>query len=284
MYDFRRPTTLAREHSRVLELAFETFARQWGTQLTAKVRVLVQVTCEQVAMHTYDEYAASLPATTAMVLCALDGTRAEGRHPVPDRGSAGLGELDARRQRRPLACRAHLHADRARARAPPDGRRARRPALLARLAPGRTDRRRRASSTTRSSPRRRHQRADDRRPVRPARRRVRGDGDRSPSRPRSCCRSSARRTRPAASTTRRELDRRAARARPRRGRRCAWPRRCVKPSVVLGSPSATCLPLPHPQHRPLDVAVDGQPVAAAAVGANGSRLACVVVTTTRTDR
>uniref|UniRef100_UPI0037045857 hypothetical protein n=1 Tax=Vibrio cidicii TaxID=1763883 RepID=UPI0037045857 len=72
VYDFRRPTTLAREHSRVLELAFETFARQWATQLTAKVRVLSQVTCDSVAMQTYDEYAASLPATTAMVLCELE--------------------------------------------------------------------------------------------------------------------------------------------------------------------------------------------------------------------
>jgi flagellar motor switch protein FliM len=71
LYDFRRPTTLAREHSRVLELAFDTFARQWGTQLTAKVRVLSQVTCEQVQMLTYDEYAAGLPATTSMVLCAI---------------------------------------------------------------------------------------------------------------------------------------------------------------------------------------------------------------------
>ncbi|MCX7522391.1 flagellar motor switch protein FliM [Microbacterium sp. STN6] len=74
LYDFRRPTTLAREHSRVLELAFETFARQWGTQLTAKVRLVSQVTCEQVTMVTYDEYAAGLPAHTAMVLCELADT------------------------------------------------------------------------------------------------------------------------------------------------------------------------------------------------------------------
>jgi flagellar motor switch protein FliM len=72
-YDFRRPTTLAREHSRVLELALETFARQWGTQLTAKVRVVSQVTCEQIIMETYDEYASALPATTAMILCSLQG-------------------------------------------------------------------------------------------------------------------------------------------------------------------------------------------------------------------
>jgi len=72
-YDFRRPTTLAREHSRVLELALETFARQWGMQLTAKVRVVSQVTCEQIIMETYDEYASALPTTTAMVLCNLQG-------------------------------------------------------------------------------------------------------------------------------------------------------------------------------------------------------------------
>ena len=75
-YDFRRPTTLAREHSRVLELALETFARQWGTQLTAKVRVVSRVTCEQIIMESYDEYASTLPATTAMILCRLQGMAA----------------------------------------------------------------------------------------------------------------------------------------------------------------------------------------------------------------
>lgn len=73
VYDFRRPTTLAREHARVLEVAFETFARQWGTQLTAKLRVMSQITCEEVVMLTYDEYASSLPAATAMVLFELEG-------------------------------------------------------------------------------------------------------------------------------------------------------------------------------------------------------------------
>ncbi|MHA7209583.1 hypothetical protein [Arthrobacter sp. MDT1-65] len=77
VYDFRRPTTLAREHARVLELAFETFARQWATQLTAKVRVKFTVVSESVDMKTYDEYASSLPATTAMVLCTIEGTKAK---------------------------------------------------------------------------------------------------------------------------------------------------------------------------------------------------------------
>ena len=77
LYDFRRPSTLAREHARVLELAFETFARQWGTQLTATVRAMSQVTCEQVLMQPYDEYAASLPSATAMVLCAIQDSAAK---------------------------------------------------------------------------------------------------------------------------------------------------------------------------------------------------------------
>lgn len=68
VYDFRRPTTLAREHSRVLELSFETFARQWGTQMTAKVRVRSQITFESVTINTYDEYASHLPPATAMTL------------------------------------------------------------------------------------------------------------------------------------------------------------------------------------------------------------------------
>jgi flagellar motor switch protein FliM len=77
VYDFRRPTTLAREHSRALELAFETFARQWGTQLTANIRARSQVTFGEVVMSTYDEYAASLPATTVMALCSVGGSDAK---------------------------------------------------------------------------------------------------------------------------------------------------------------------------------------------------------------
>lgn len=78
VYDFRRPTTLAREHSRVLEVAFDTFARQWGTQLTAKIRATSQVVAESVSMASYDEYAASLPDATAMVLWKLEGHEAKG--------------------------------------------------------------------------------------------------------------------------------------------------------------------------------------------------------------
>ncbi|MET0975530.1 MAG: flagellar motor switch protein FliM [Leifsonia sp.] len=85
-YDFRRPTSLAREQSRMLELAFETFARAWGTQMTAEVRVISHATCLRVTMQSYDEYAAALPSTTAMVLCTIGDTAAKAvvQFPAPD--------------------------------------------------------------------------------------------------------------------------------------------------------------------------------------------------------
>lgn len=74
-YDFRRPMTLAREHGRVLEMAFETYARQWGTQLTSRLRVVASVTLESVEMKSYDEYVGGLPTSTAMVLCGVEPGR-----------------------------------------------------------------------------------------------------------------------------------------------------------------------------------------------------------------
>jgi len=71
-YDFRRPLTLAREHARHLEMAFQRVARQFGTQLTARLRVVSQVTFDDIALRTYDEYVGMLPAPTAMVLCTID--------------------------------------------------------------------------------------------------------------------------------------------------------------------------------------------------------------------
>ena len=52
--------TLAREHGRAIEMASETFARQWGTQLTSRLRVLCGVTLDSVQMMSYDEYIATL--------------------------------------------------------------------------------------------------------------------------------------------------------------------------------------------------------------------------------
>jgi flagellar motor switch protein FliM len=67
--------TMAREHARVLEMAFETFARQWGNQLTARLRAMAQVTLDGLTLQSYDEYVRGLPGTTAMMLCTIEPSR-----------------------------------------------------------------------------------------------------------------------------------------------------------------------------------------------------------------
>lgn len=72
-YDFTRPAQLGREHRRRLEAAFEAFARQWASQLTGTVRMRTQLTFEGVELTSYQEYADTLPTTTAMVTGATAG-------------------------------------------------------------------------------------------------------------------------------------------------------------------------------------------------------------------
>lgn len=106
-YDFRRPMTMAREHARVLEMAFETFARQWGNQLTARLRAMAQVTLDGLSLQTYDEYVRGLPGTTAMMLCTIEQARQTAVVQVPvsatmvwiDYMLGGPGTGDAREDR-----------------------------------------------------------------------------------------------------------------------------------------------------------------------------------------
>jgi flagellar motor switch protein FliM len=71
-YDFRRPTKLSREHVRTLQMAYETFARQYTTLLTSTLRVVSQVTLVSIEQLTYDEYIPALESPTVMAMVALD--------------------------------------------------------------------------------------------------------------------------------------------------------------------------------------------------------------------
>jgi flagellar motor switch protein FliM len=71
-YDFRRPTKLSREHTRALEVAYETFARQWATLLTSTLRVVATIGFASIQQHTYDEYISSLQTPTVLVKTTLD--------------------------------------------------------------------------------------------------------------------------------------------------------------------------------------------------------------------
>lgn len=67
-WDFRASGRMAREHLRVLELAFETLARQWTTQMVTRLRTDVAVELRAVEQATYDEHVATLPVPAPLVV------------------------------------------------------------------------------------------------------------------------------------------------------------------------------------------------------------------------
>lgn len=71
-YDFAAPARLSRDHARLLEVAADTFARQWTTQLASRLRCTATVALVEVTQSTYDAHVESIPAHPAMVLFTLD--------------------------------------------------------------------------------------------------------------------------------------------------------------------------------------------------------------------
>ena len=55
-YDFRRPIQLSREHSRILQVGFDGFARQATTVFTSALRTVCQVSLLSVEQCNYAEY------------------------------------------------------------------------------------------------------------------------------------------------------------------------------------------------------------------------------------
>ena len=66
-YDFRRPIQLSREHSRVLQLTLEGFARQAATVFTFALRTVCTASLVGVAQQPYAEYVDGLDASTYLV-------------------------------------------------------------------------------------------------------------------------------------------------------------------------------------------------------------------------
>jgi flagellar motor switch protein FliM len=66
-YDFRRPTKLSREHVRLLQMAYDTFARRLATVLTSKLRQVCQVSLIDIAQYSYEEYVTGLDSQTLLV-------------------------------------------------------------------------------------------------------------------------------------------------------------------------------------------------------------------------
>src|SRR4051794_11077154 len=66
-YDFRRPTKLSREHVRMLQIAYGTYARRLTTLLTSGLRQVCQVTLADISQQSYEEYVTGLENQTVMV-------------------------------------------------------------------------------------------------------------------------------------------------------------------------------------------------------------------------
>src|SRR6478609_5834041 len=71
-YDFRRPIQLSREHSRMLQLAFDSFARQATTVFTSSLRTVCSVTLGSIEQQTYAEYVDSLGTSTYLTMFSAE--------------------------------------------------------------------------------------------------------------------------------------------------------------------------------------------------------------------
>ncbi|NUR07126.1 MAG: flagellar motor switch protein FliM [Nocardioidaceae bacterium] len=71
-YDFRRPVTLSRENSRLLQITFEAFARQAASVVTTALRSVCH--CDLVSMDqvSYSEYAESLGESAFMAVVSAE--------------------------------------------------------------------------------------------------------------------------------------------------------------------------------------------------------------------
>lgn len=70
-YDFRRPNKFNREHQRALQIASETFARQFTTVLSTTLRAVSQVQVASVGQITYDEYIRDIPNPSYLAVLSM---------------------------------------------------------------------------------------------------------------------------------------------------------------------------------------------------------------------
>jgi len=82
-YDFRRPIQLSREHSRILQLGFDSFARQATTVLTSLLRTVCSVQLHSVQQLSYDEYIASMSGPTYLTKFTAEPMSGQGMLNLP---------------------------------------------------------------------------------------------------------------------------------------------------------------------------------------------------------
>lgn len=71
LYDFRRQSTLSRDHVRTMQIVQETFARGLTTMLASQLRSVISVSIQSIEQRSYDEYIRWLPNPTLLTLLSL---------------------------------------------------------------------------------------------------------------------------------------------------------------------------------------------------------------------
>jgi flagellar motor switch protein FliM len=71
-YDFRRQSTLSREHVRTMQIVQETFARGFSTMLASQLRSVAQVTIQTIEQRSYDEYVRELANPNLITMLSLE--------------------------------------------------------------------------------------------------------------------------------------------------------------------------------------------------------------------
>jgi flagellar motor switch protein FliM len=82
-YDFRKPIQLSREHSRILQLGFDGFARQATTVFTSALRTVCSVQLLSIQQESYAEYIDSLQAPTYLTKFSADPMPGHGVLEIP---------------------------------------------------------------------------------------------------------------------------------------------------------------------------------------------------------
>lgn len=67
-YDFRRPAQMSRETTRLLDMVYETVARQWSILLGSALRTSCSVQFVRVEQLTYDHYVSSMDSPTLLAV------------------------------------------------------------------------------------------------------------------------------------------------------------------------------------------------------------------------
>jgi flagellar motor switch protein FliM len=272
VYDFQRPTTLGREQMRSLTLAFENFARQWATQLTAMTHAIVHASVDSIEVERYGEYAEELPELTTMVLLKIDELAARAVLQIaPEVALGWVGLMLGGNGSVPAPVRTFTQIESMIVRRIVDYVIEDLTYSLGDLLQGRLD----VDTIQYNS---QMAQATSAREYMLVTRFTVTIGEKSS--PTSLAFPLD------ALTTKDSLSGVGlGPSEPTRVRVDAVPvslsvqfePALVGPTDILGLAEGDLIRLPHPHHRPLNVAVDGHTVAGAAIGANGSRLACVIV-------